>query len=320
MSSREGIIEVDLPKFKEKIDDFFTYLEVEKNVSPNTLRAYRGDLKQLVAFWDRIAKKEPQLADSTTQIIRRFIHSLYFKKISKSSLARKFSCLRSLSSYLKEEGIDLSINVKSPRLSRPLPSILSVDEIFYLLDSIKDTDLPSRFPARDRAVFELLYATGVRCSELVNVKLTDLDFEQKSIMVFGKGRKSRIVLFGQQAKKVLERYLKEERPFLAGSKNNHFLFLNYAGGSLTSRSVQRICEMFRKFLKVERKLTPHKLRHSFATHLLNQGVDLRVVQELLGHKTLATTQIYTQVSSAELAKMCDDKHPLNNMDDLVLDD
>ena len=125
-------------------------------------------------------------------------------------------------------------------------------------------------------------------------------------MVFGKGRRSRMVLFGDKAQKVLERYLYEERPFLAreqGENDERFLFLNYAGKKITTRSVQRICEMFRKFLKLGRKLTPHKIRHSFATHLLNQGVDLRVVQELLGHKTLATTEIYTQVSSAELAKM-----------------
>lgn len=311
---------MDVRGFAERVEDFFTYLEIEKNVSPNTLRAYRGDLRQLIAFWERIAKKEPQVADDMATIVRRFIHSLYFKKISKSSLARKFSCLRSLSAYLKTEGVNLPISVKSPRLNRPLPSILTVDEIFYLLDSIKDADLPSRFPARDRAVFELLYATGVRCSELVNMRLQDVDFHNKSVMVFGKGRKSRVVLFGDKAKKIVERYLKEERPFLANEKSRDYLFLNYAGGKITTRSVQRICEMFRKFLKVGRKLTPHKLRHSFATHLLNQGVDLRVVQELLGHKTLATTQIYTHVSSAELAKMCDDKHPLNNMDHLVLDE
>lgn len=307
---------MELRGFREKIEDFLSYLEVEKNVSPNTLRAYRGDLKQVVEFWERIEKEAIDMGD----VIRRFIHSLYFKKISKSSLARKFSCLRSLAHFLKSEGEAIKIDVKSPRLNRALPSILSVDEIFYLLDGIKDDDLPSRFPVRDRAVFELLYATGIRCSELVNINLSDLDFQNKSIMVFGKGRKSRIVLFGEKAKEVLNRYLKEERPFLVDTGDSTYLFLNYAGGRLTSRSVQRICEMFRKFLNVGRSLTPHKLRHSFATHLLNQGVDLRVVQELLGHKTLATTQIYTQVSSAELAKMCDDKHPLNSMSHLVLDE
>jgi len=313
---------MNLRGFKEKVKEFFIYLEVEKNVSPNTLRAYKGDLKQMTEFWERIIKKEPKLADSIDQVLRRFVHSLYFKKISKSSLARKFSCLRSLAHFLKGEGIIVPINFKSPRLNRKLPSILTVDEIFYLLDRIKESDLPTRFPCRDKAVFELMYATGVRCAELVSIRFQDIDFENKSIVVFGKGRKSRIVLFGSKAKKVLNRYVKEERPFLAqeSKKKEEYLFLNYSGGKLTTRSVQRIFQMFRKFLKLGRDLTPHKIRHSFATHMLNQGVDLRVVQELLGHKTLATTQIYTQVSSAELAKMCDEKHPLNELDNLVLDD
>lgn len=311
---------MNLRGFTEHIRQFLTYLEVEKNVSAHTLRAYRSDLDQLTKFWERLAKKEPEIATDMSKIIQRFIRSLYFKKIAKTSLARKLSCIRSLASYLRSEGIPISLSVKNPRLPRKLPSILTVDEIFYLLDGIKTSDLPTRFPCRDRAIFELLYATGVRCSELVKMRLQDIDFKGKSIVVSGKGRKSRIVLFGQKAKKVLESYLKEERSFLAPTNQSEFLFLNYAGGQITTRSVQRVCSMFKKFLKVERKLTPHKLRHSFATHLLNQGVDLRVVQELLGHKTLATTQIYTQVSSAELAKMCDEKHPLNAMDHLVLDE
>lgn len=313
---------MDLRGFQDKVAEFLIYLEVEKNVSPNTLRAYRGDLKQLVQFWDRISKTENNL--STEDVIRRFVHSLYFKKISKSSLARKFSCFRSIAAFLKAEGIILKIDMKSPRLNRKLPSVLTVDEIFYLLDKLKDSLLPTRFPCRDRAVFELLYATGARCAELVNIRLQDIDFDGKSLLVCGKGRKDRIVLFGEKAQKSLERYIKRERSFLIQEKNgeasNNFLFLNYSGSQLTTRSVQRICQMFRKFLKLGRSLTPHKIRHSFATHLVNQGVDLRVVQELLGHKTLATTQIYTHVSSADLAKMCDEKHPLNELDHLVLDE
>ncbi|MBU1008346.1 tyrosine-type recombinase/integrase [Candidatus Dependentiae bacterium] len=317
---------MDLRGFTQNVDQFLTYLEVEKNLSSHTLRAYRSDLQQLKEFWERSGKSDPEIATDVTQVVRRFIRSLYFKKIAKSSLARKLSCIRSLVAYLKGEGIMLSISVKNPRIPRKLPSILTVDEIFYLLDGVKTSDLPTRFPFRDRAIFELLYATGVRCSELVKIQLQNIDFKGKSIVVSGKGRKSRLVLFGQKAKSVLESYLKEERVFLTGSRRpsgleeSDFLFLNYSGGPLTTRSVQRVCSMFKKFLKVERKLTPHKLRHSFATHLLNQGVDLRVIQELLGHKTLATTQIYTQVSSAELAKMCDEKHPLNSMGHLVFDE
>lgn len=311
---------MNLRGFKEKIEEFLTYLEVEKNVSAHTLRAYRSDLQQLVEFWERIEKKDPQVAESINIVIERFVHALYFKKIAKASLARKFSCLRSLAHYIKNQGIVIPANFKSPRLDRKLPSILTVDEIFYLLDKIKDAELPSRFPSRDKAIFEFLYATGVRCAELVNIRLSEIDFTNKSVVVFGKGKKSRVVLFGSKAQNMLEKYLKEERQFMAAEHDEGYLFLNYAGGKITTRSVQRICEMFRKFLKIERKLTPHKIRHSFATHLLNQGVDLRVVQELLGHKTLATTEIYTHVSSAELAKLCDEKHPLNAMDHLVLDE
>ena len=309
-----------LAEFREKIDDFLVYLEVEKNVSSHTLRAYRSDLNQLMIFWERVEQKDPEVAGDIGQVIRRFVHSLYFKKIAKTSLARKLSCMRSIANHLANQGITIPANFKSPRLDRKLPSILTVDEIFYLLDGLKAEDLPSSFPLRDKAVFELLYATGVRCAELVSIRVQDVDFKGKSIIVSGKGRKSRQVLFGEKAKQSLEIYLEKERPFLVEQTDSEFLFLNYAGGQLTTRSVQRICSMFQKFLKSERKLTPHKIRHSFATHMLNQGVDIRVVQELLGHKTLATTEIYTHVSSAELAKMCDEKHPMNSMDHLVLDE
>jgi len=135
----------------------------------------------------------------------------------------------------------------------------------------------------------------------------------------GKGRKERMVLFGTKAFEALQKYLEKERITMVKQENQIHLFLNYNGSALTSRSVQRIFEMFRKFLKLDRKLTPHKIRHSFATHLLNQGVNLRVIQELLGHKTIATTEIYTHITNQELAKMCDEKHPLNNLDHLVRD-
>lgn len=306
---------MEMVGFLDKVEQFLVYLEVEKNVSAHTLRAYRSDLSQLQKFWERISKGEGAL--SLDNVVRRFVHFLYFKKITKTSLARKLSCIRSLLHHLKMDGEDLFCEIKLPRVGKRLPAILTVDEVFYLLDGIKNSDLPTKFPLRDKAIFELLYATGVRCSELVGIRLQDIDFSDRSIMVFGKGKKSRIVLFGRKASKVLEAYQREERPELLGTSDSQFLFLNYAGGTLTTRSVQRVCNMFQKFLKVERKLTPHKIRHSFATHLLNQGADLRVVQELLGHESLATTEIYTQVSSADLAKMCDENHPLNSMGQLL---
>lgn len=306
-----------LSEFKKRVEEFLIYLEVEKNVSAHTLRAYKGDFVQLMVFWEEIDKQELRISHDLDSVMKRYIHMLFFKKITKTTLARKISSVRSLIAYLKKQGIKVFAHFKSPRLDRRLPSILTVDEIFYLLDGVKNEELPTRFPYRDKAVFEFLYATGVRCAELVGIRMQDIDFANKSILVTGKGKKDRIVLFGEKAKKVVESYLKEERSFVVREKDDGYLFLNYAGGKLTSRSVQRICAMFREFLKIDRKLTPHKVRHSFATHMLNQGVDLRVVQELLGHKMLATTEIYTQVSSSELAKMCDEKHPLNDMGHLV---
>jgi integrase/recombinase XerC len=311
---------VDIKIFKEKIKDFLTYLEVEKNASTHTIRAYQGDLGQLSKFWERVASKDNLLKEAFDPILRKFAISLFYQKISKPSLARKISALRSFQDFLKSQGEDLSVSLKSPRLDKKLPITLTVDEIFYLLDAVKIDKLPTKLPYRDKALFELIYATGVRCSEVVSIKLTDIDLENKSIKIMGKGRKERIVLFGNKAQKSLNEYIQEERSHLVLDELEMHLFLNKNGSRLTTRSVQRIFEMFRKFLKVNRKLTPHKIRHSFATHLLNEGVDLRVIQELLGHKTIATTEIYTHVSNQHLAKICNEKHPLNSLDYLVLDE
>ena len=302
---------VDLSKFKDYVKDFVTFLSVEKNVSHHTVRAYSGDLRLLASFWEKLQKTEPSLQRECSRVIHRYVISLYYQKIAKTSLARKFSCLRSLQKFLQNQGISLSIELKSPRLDKKLPATLTVDEVFYLLDTLKPEHLPSNSPYRDKAIFELLYATGVRCSELVGIKLPDIDFNEKVIKILGKGRRERIVLFGDKAKVSILNYKDHERAGVARSDKIVHLFLNQAGGPLTVRSVQRIFEMYRRFLKVQRKLTPHKIRHSFATHLLNEGTDLRIIQELLGHKTIATTEIYTHISSKHLARMCDEKHPLN---------
>ena len=310
---------MDQSSLSVKIKDFLAFLEVEKNCSKHTLRAYESDLKQLFDFWQQADAREPLLKHTFDSIVRRYIVALFYKKITKTSLARKLSCLRSFQQFLQGQGVILALSIKAPRLDRKLPITLSIDEIFFLLDAIKEDDLPTRFPHRDKTIFELFYATGVRCSELVGIKIEDISFEEKIITIMGKGRKQRQVLFGIKALQMLEKYLSIERPALVKEASERHLFLNYAGGPLTSRSVQRIFEMFRSFLRIDRKLTPHKIRHSFATHLLQQGVDLRIIQELLGHKTIATTEIYTHVSNQQLAKMCDEKHPLNNLDHLVFD-
>ena len=217
---------------QNKIKDFLVFLEVEKNASAHTLRAYQADLDQILNFWEKIVSKEKNVKDCFDGIIRRYILSLFYKKISKATLARKLSCLRSFAFFLRSNGIKLNLNFKAPKLDKKLPITLSVDEIFYLLDSLKNDDLPTRFPYRDKAIFELIYATGVRCSELVEIKLTDIDFENKAIKVLGKGRKERFVLFGSKATTVLQTYLCEERLQLLKERESNYLFLNYRGEKL----------------------------------------------------------------------------------------
>jgi integrase/recombinase XerC len=301
------------PLYKEKATDFLAFLEQEKNVSHNTVRAYRADLAQFLSFWERVADGGPVAAATPSYVMQRYLVSLFYEKMLKTTLSRKLSCLRSFSAFLKQQGIVLEVKVKNPRQEKRLPSILSIDEISYLLDQVPLEQLPSRYPYRDRAVMEMLYATGVRCSELTHMKVSDVDMQEKTIRIMGKGRKERIVLFGEKAKKALLSYFEYERASFGFDKDS-FVFVGPSGKRLAERTVQRICEMYRHLLKIERPLTPHKIRHSFATHLLNQGVDLRVIQELLGHTSLSTVEVYTHVSSAELARMCDAKHPLNTME------
>lgn len=296
--------------FKEKMIDFLSYLEIERNLSTNTIRAYRIDLERFLSFWTTISKNS-DTEISLNRAFERYCVALYHEQIEKSSIARKMSCMKSFIDYLKTVGTIVSLSFTRPRLDKKLPLYLSIDEIFFLLDKINPEDLPTRRPHRDKAIFELLYATGIRCSELVAIKLSDIDLEQKTIRIYGKGRKERIVLFGQKAKDSLLSYLKHERP--SAENGTDRLFLNNRNEPLTTRSVQRVIEMFRTFLKIKKQITPHKLRHSFATHLLNQGVDLRTLQELLGHKTLASTEKYTHVSIQELSEMCDSLHPLNTL-------
>jgi site-specific recombinase XerD len=298
---------MNIEQFSDHIRSFITYMEVERNLSDHTLRAYGSDLKLFLAFCETLSEEDKTYLDMR-QIIERYLVHLFYKKIDKCSIARKFSCFKSFERYLHTQGVELHLKLTRPRLDKKLPVYLSVDEIFHLLDKVDEQELPSKFPLRDKTMFELLYATGIRCSELINIRLADINMEEKAIRIFGKGKKERITLFGDKAKDRIVAYLTHER--VPAQSRADYLFVNYRGTQLTSRSVQRIFEMFRKFLHLERHITPHKIRHSFATHLLNTGADLRVVQELLGHKTLSSTEKYTHVSLQDLSRMCDEKHPM----------
>ena len=296
-------------ELEQQKKEFIAFLKIEKNNSPHTVRAYESDLNQFFHFWHHLPQQDKNHL-SIRQVIERYLVNLFHKKIDKSTIARKFSCFKSFERYLETQGIVLKLKLQRPRLDKKLPIYLTVDEIFYLLDTIPDHQLPTKKPIRDKAVFELLYATGIRSSELVAITFKDLDMTNKTIRIKGKGGKERIVLFGQKAYERLTRYFELERMKWQSMQEN--IFLNNRCGPITTRTVQRIIEMFRTFLKLERKITPHKIRHSFATHLLNQGVDLRTIQELLGHSSLASTEKYTHVDLEQLTKLCDTIHPLHS--------
>jgi integrase/recombinase XerC len=287
---------------------FLQHILVEKNLTPNTRRAYTSDLELFILFWQKI-NESAGLPISIQLAVERFLVSLYHQKINKSSIARKISCLTSFQKFLRLSGIDISLKITRPRLDKKLPVFLSVDEIFYLLDTIKDSDLNSARPLRDKAILELLYATGIRCAELVGINVGDVNFEEKVIRIMGKGRKERIVLFNDKAKQRMLTYLRKER--LPVEHKADPLFVSARNVRLTTRAVQKIMEMFRALLKDMRPVTPHKIRHSFATHMLSQGVDLRMIQELLGHQSLSSTERYTHVSLEQLSHMVDNLHPLN---------
>ncbi len=302
---------------QELIDRFIETLRVERNSSAHTIRGYRADLEQFREF---LLSSNRGIDDRTGDVAMEKIDHLairaYFSHIyrghKKSSLARKLAAQRSFFRYLVDEGIlakSPAELVATPRQEKPLPTFLPVDEMFSLLACPED---PTIWGARDRAILETLYSSGIRVAELVGLSDGDLDFSLGVLRVYGKGRKERIVPFGEKARVALQSYLILRDQMLAkrtrrGEKNP--IFLNRQGGRLTSRSVARILDKHLRRSGLMRKISPHTLRHSFATHLLDAGADLRAIQELLGHVSLSTTQRYTHVSTDKLMEVYDRAHP-----------
>jgi len=299
-----------LNEFKERSHEFVTYLEVQRGLSYNTVHSYDLDLTQLITFWETSSQTERETTPLKA-IINKFLVQLYHLRVQKSSIARKISCLKSFEKFCLLQGVRLDLQLKRPKIDKKLPIYLSVEEMFNLLDNVKASDLGTQHPLRDIAILELLYATGIRCSELAHIKLTDLDMHEKTIRIVGKGNRERIALFDERAKNKIEQYLTSERSKMSGTHD--FLFINNRNTKLSNRAIQRTLELFRQFLKITRPITPHKIRHTFATHLLNQGVDLRIVQELLGHRSLASTEKYTHVSMQRLSELCNKRHPINRL-------
>jgi len=292
------------------VKKFLNYLALEKNYSPNTIINYERDLTHFIDFLKSITNS-PSLEAVSYLEIRRYLAFLQEKAYSKTTIARKLTCLRSFFKYLcqnKELKNNPLKNIQTPRLEKRLPKFLFLEEAEKLLES-----LPTNSPLalRDKAILETFYATGIRVSEMVNLNLDDLNLIGGFIRVLGKGRKERIVPIGSKARKALEDYLKQGRIHLAKEQPNFQspLFLNKSGQKISDRSIRRLVDKYAQKLDLQKKISPHVFRHSFATHLLNSGADLRAVQEMLGHADISTTQIYTHITKERLKKVYQNAHP-----------
>ena len=294
----------------EAVDRFLAYLRDQRRASPHSLRAYDGDLAQFGAYLSEEHSGGPAPGPEGIDVlaVRGFVASLHRSGLGRSTVARRLSAVRSFLEHAVREGrIEASpaAAILAPKVPRHLPHNLTVDEVFTLLDGIEGSDEAG---LRDRAILEFLYATGLRVGELVSLDLEDLDLSGDTVRVLGKGNKERIVPFGGKAKSALARWIEASRP-LRDSGDAGAVFLNLRGGRLTDRSVRRILGRRLREVSIFAEASPHALRHSFATHLLGAGADLRAIQELLGHASLSTTQRYTHVSMDALMKVYDAAHP-----------
>ena len=297
--------------FERSVERFLDHLRDERRVSACTLRAYESDLRQFGEFLaERLGgaeRAEPREID--TLAVRGFVARLSRAGLGKSTIARKLSAVRSFFRHAAREGriaANPAAEVPTPRVPKGLPRNLTVDETFSLLDHITDDDLAG---SRDRALLELLYAAGLRVSELTSLDFAAVDFSSGILRVVGKGDKERIVPFGKKAAQALERWAARSRELRQRSREGGAVFLNLRGGRLTDRSVRRILGRRLREAAVSARVSPHALRHSFATHLLGAGADLRVIQEMLGHASLSTTQRYTHVDTDGLMRVYDKAHP-----------
>ncbi|MBN1586333.1 MAG: tyrosine recombinase XerC [Candidatus Omnitrophica bacterium] len=283
-------------------EEFLTYLEVERNASPHTITNYRVDLEEFLHFASEML---PEQLDGL--VLRRYVVHLQGKGYAKTTIARRVSSLRSFLKFLHREGHiknNLAPLIMAPKLGRRLPKFLEENEVAQLLEAPADDWLA----LRDRAMLELLYSTGIRVSELVSLNAPDLDELGGSVRVLGKGRKERLVPVGEHALQAIEKYLKlrDKQKF---SQRSFALFLNRYGKRLSTMGVRRVLRKLMRRAGLTRPASPHTLRHSCATHMLNRGADLRSVQELLGHASLGSTQIYTHVSTRHVQQAYEKAHP-----------
>lgn len=286
---------------------FLTHVKVEKGLSPNTVSAYQRDLMKLNAF---AQKRKLALADVKRDDLVDFLASLYREKLESRTVARELVSLRNFFRFAQVQELiteDPSLNLESPKVRRTLPGYLRLEDVDRLLNQ---PDVSTPLGLRDRAMLEVLYSTGLRVSELTGLRVTDLDMKVGCLRCIGKGNKERIVPVGRKAVGIVEKYLRDARPKLLGKgKSSAALFVNRNGASLSRVGVWKILSTYGKRGGLRVPLAPHMLRHSFATHLLERGADLRSVQLMLGHSDISTTQIYTHVVEERLKQIYKAHHP-----------
>lgn len=298
---------------KQLIGDFESYLVHEKGVSPHTHKNYMVDLAQFFNFLETkfpgiMGMAKGSIGKADVNIVREYVAQMIADR-SPSSRARKLASLRTFFQYCIRQGL-LSSNpakeVATPKVPKRVPKFLTVDEVFALLNVPMDNEI---LGARDKAIMELLYASGIRVGELVALDVADLDLSGGTVRVMGKGRKERIVPMGDKACRALSAYLELRPALVPDGSDEEALFVNRRGGRLTARSVERMLNKYIQRSGLQKKVTPHVLRHTFATHLLGSGADMRGIQELLGHASLSTTQKYTHVGIEAMMDAYDKAHP-----------
>ncbi len=298
---------------KEDIERFLTYLSVEKGFSDNTLAAYHNDLSQLASFVEEDAAKRgliPSWANFSRQGMLSYLLNLKERNYAATTQARKVAAAKSFFSFMVTEGNlkdNPTGNVGSPNVGRPLPKPISISQVRRLLE--QPTKLSRPEAKRDSAMLALLYASGMRVSELTSLNLGDVDTAGDFVRCFGKGHKERLIPIYRQAGLTVEEYVKEARPRLARNDEEKALFLNRRGERLTRQGFWQILKVYAKSAELNEEITPHTLRHSFATHMLSGGADLRSVQELLGHANISTTQVYTHLTSEHVRRTYEKSHP-----------
>lgn len=298
---------------KEEIDSFLNYLLVEKGFSNNTIEAYRNDLSQLLTFINQDSANRQAISSWSAfdrQNMLSYMLWLKERNYANTTLARKVAAAKSFFNFMVNESkvkTNPTENLSAVKVGRSLPRPISVSEVRLLLEQTTKSSTPDA--KRDRAMLELLYASGMRVSELVSLNTVDIDLTGGYVKCFGKGHKERLIPIYQRAVEALSDYIKNARPHILHNNDEKALFLNRRGERLTRQGMWQILKGYAKEVNLEKEITPHTLRHSFATHMLDGGADLRIVQELLGHANISTTQVYTHLTSEHVRKTYEKSHP-----------